>query len=208
MVKAVVFDMGNILLDFHTHELAAAFAENEADAQELYRAFWLTAHWPVLDRGGTEAQVLEAVRGELPHRLWDSAGQIMEHWDEYLIPRPEINDLARELDRLGMPLYILSNTSGRFYRFREKIPVWPLIRGALLSCEEHLLKPDLEIYRRLFARFGLAPGECFFIDDLASNVEGAWCVGMHGAVFDGDLPRLRRALNTAGVPVSRTAGPF
>lgn len=205
MVKAVVFDMGNILLDFHTHELAAAFAENEADAQELYRAFWLTAHWPVLDRGGTEAQVLEAVRGELPHRLWDSAGQIMEHWDEYLIPRPEINDLARELDRLGMPLYILSNTSGRFYRFREKIPVWPLIRGALLSCEEHLLKPDLEIYRRLFARFGLAPGECFFIDDLNLNIEAArWC-GMQAFHYQNDISRLRAALRQAGVPVAAEA---
>ena len=33
------------------------------------------------------------------------------------------------------------------------------------------------------------------------NIEGAWLVGMDGAIFDGDLPRLRRALNDAGVPV-------
>ena len=36
--------------------------------------------------------------------------------------------LARELNALGVPLYLLSNTSARFYRFREKIEVLPLLR--------------------------------------------------------------------------------
>ena len=159
MVKAVIFDIGGVLLDFRTWDLAAAFAQTEEDTKLLYQAFWHTPHWPVLDRGGPEAQVLAAVQGELPDRLRDSAAQILEHWDDYLFPKPEINALARELDGLGLPLYILSNTSVRFYQFREKIEVWPLFRGAVLSGEEHLLKPDPEIFRRLLARFQLSPGE-------------------------------------------------
>ena len=110
--------------------------------------------------------------------------------------------LARELNALGVPLYLLSNTSARFYRFREKIEIWPLLKGALLSFEEKLLKPDPELYRRLFPRFGLAPGECFFIDDLHLNVEAArWC-GMQAFCYQNDISRLRAALREAGIPAA------
>ena len=201
MVKAVIFDMGNILLDFNTRGLTAAFTDCGEDAALLHREMFEGPDWLILDRGGTEEEGLARMKERLPQRLWTAADQAMAHWDEFLTPRPEINRLARELDGLGLPLYILSNTSHRFYSFREKIPVWPLIKGTLLSCEEHLLKPDLDIFRRLFSRFGLTPGECFFIDDLTLNVEGAYYVGMSGAVFDGDMARLRRKLCDAGIPV-------
>lgn len=205
MVASVIFDMGNILLDFHTRELTAAVTECGGDAELLHREMFEGPDWLILDRGGTEEEALERMKERLPSRLWPAAGQAMERWDEFLVPRPEINRLARELDGLGLPLYILSNTSRRFYRFREKIPVWPLIRGALLSCEEHLLKPDLDIFRRLFTRFGLTPGECFFIDDYNVNIEAArWC-GMQAFHYRNDISTLRAALRQAGVPVALEA---
>ena len=52
----------------------------------------------------------------------------------------------------------------------------------------------------LLREFRLKPEECFFIDDLSVNVEGARRAGLDGAVFFGDIPRLRRELIAAGVP--------
>ena len=205
MVKSVIFDMGNILLDFHTRELTQAVTQCGEDAALLHREIFEGPDWLILDRGGTEEEALTRMKEHLPSRLWPAAGQALERWDQFLFPRPEINGLARELDGLGLPLYLLSNTSRRFYRFREKIPVWPLIRGTLLSCEEHLLKPDLDIFRRLFSRFGLTPGECFFIDDYNVNIEAArWC-GMQAFHYQNNISRLRAALRQAGVPVALEA---
>lgn len=203
MLKAIIFDMGGVLLDFSTLELTAAFTETAADARLLSQAIFGSPDWVALDRGvTTEAHVLSAVQSRLPGHLQTSAARVLEHWDEFLIPKPEVNALARELDGLGLSLYILSNTSARFYRFREKIEVLPLMRGALLSFEEKLLKPDPELYRRLFPRFGLAPGQCFFIDDLHLNVEAArWC-GMQAFHYQNDISRLRAALRQSGVPVA------
>lgn len=202
MVKAVIFDMGNILLDFDTRGLTAAFTDCGEDAALLHREMFEGPDWLILDRGGTEEEGLARMKERLPQRLWTAADQAMAHWDEFLTPRPEINRLAQELDGLGLPLYILSNTSHRFNSFREKIPVWPLIKGTLLSCEEHLLKPDLDIFRRLFSRFGLTPGECFFIDDYNVNIEAArWC-GMQAFHYQNNISRLRAALRQAGVPVA------
>ena len=51
-------------------------------------------------------------------------------------------------------------------------------------------------------RFGLVPGECFFIDDVPANIEGALYCGIPGAVFHADVPLLRRQLRDAGVEVT------
>lgn len=203
MAKAVIFDMGGILLDFPTLKLTAAFSDTPEDARLLDEAIFKSPEWVALDRGvTTEDRVLAAARDRLPQRLHGAAALVLKHWDEYLFPKPEMNALARELDGAGVPLYLLSNTSARFYRFRDKIEVWPLLKGALLSFEEKLLKPDPALYRRLFPRFGLAPGECFFIDDLHLNVEAArWC-GMEAFRYENDISRLRAALREAGIPAA------
>ena len=203
MSKAVIFDMGGILLDFPMLELTAAYSDTPEDARLLDQAIFKSPEWVALDRGVvSEEQVLSAARKRLPEGLHGAAARVIEHWDEFLFPKPEMNALARELNALGVPLYLLSNTSARFYRFREKIEIWPLLKGALLSFEEKLLKPDPELYRRLFSRFGLAPGECFFIDDLHLNVEAArWC-GMESFRYENDISRLRAALRQAGIPAA------
>ena len=203
MANAVIFDMGGILLDFPMLELTAAYSGTAEDARLLDQAIFKSPEWVALDRGlVSEEQVLAAARERLPERLHNGAAQVIRHWDEYLFPKPEMNALARELDAKGIPLYLLSNPSARFYQFRNKIEIWPLLRGALLSFEEKLLKPDPELYRRLFSRFGLAPGECFFIDDLHLNVEAArWC-GMESFRYQNDITRLRAARRAARLPAA------
>ena len=200
--NCVIFDIGGVLMYFDTRALTAALTESGEDAALLHREVFEDIDWITMDRGGSEAEALERMKGRLPRRLHAPADRLIARWDEYLFPIPEMNALARELDALGIPLYLLSNTPDRFYRFRERIPVWPLMRGALLSFEERLLKPDPEIYRRLFSRFGLPPEECFFVDDSQANIEAArWC-GMKGCLYRGDAGEVRGALRRAGIPVA------
>lgn len=200
--SCVIFDIGGVLMYFDTRALTAAFTESGEDAAILHREVFENVDWITMDRGGSEAAALERMKGRLPRRLHAPADRLIARWDKYLFPVPEMNALARELDGMGIPLYLLSNTPDRFYRFRERIPVWPLMRGALLSFEEHLLKPDPEIYRRLFSRFGLSPGDCFFVDDNQANIEAArWC-GMKGCLYRGDDGEVRAALRWAGIPVA------
>ena len=61
------------------------------------------------------------------------------------------------------------------------------------------MKPDAEYYLRALKRFNLIADECFFVDDVPSNVEGAAYCGIHGAVFHGDAALLRQQLKNAGV---------
>ena len=62
--------------------------------------------------------------------------------------------------------------------------------------EEKLLKPQKEIYERLFEKFNIKPEESYFIDDLQLNIDGAAACGMKGYCFaDGNVEKLQKALD-------------
>lgn len=48
------------------------------------------------------------------------------------------------------------------------------------------MKPDEEIFHRLFQKFSLKPAECFFVDDMEENVLSGKKCGMEGFVFGSD----------------------
>ena len=63
------------------------------------------------------------------------------------------------------------------------IPAIDCFDGILFSAEEKCVKPQKEIYLRLFEKFSLKPEECFFIDDLDLNIQGAKNCGMDWILF-------------------------
>jgi len=193
--------MGDVLLDFRhgVMDTAASLAEDRRDAQLLLREIFLSPWWIRMDRGGDEETSWNAILRALPPRLREAAGQVRENWDAWLIPIPQVNDLARELAGQGYGLYLLSNTSRRYYRFEAGLPVRELLRGKVLSCEEGVLKPDPVIYRRLLDRYDLKPEECFFIDDAPANIEAARYLGMAGHCFRDGVEALKRELKDHGV---------
>jgi FMN phosphatase YigB (HAD superfamily) len=49
----------------------------------------------------------------------------------------------------------------------------------VLSCEEHLAKPDPSFYERAVHKLGVAPDEIIFIDDQERFRTPAELIGMH-----------------------------
>ena len=53
-----------------------------------------------------------------------------------------------------------------------------------MSCDYHIIKPNKEIYIKLFETFNIKPEECFFIDDTEENINIAKKLGMKGFTLD------------------------
>ena len=92
--------------------------------------------------------------------------------------------LVADLKAAGYKLYVLSNMSLEFIEFLRKTEVYKYFDGEVVSCEEHVVKPDAEIYRRLVERYGLDVSETLFIDDRKENVEAARYEGWEGFNFN------------------------
>lgn len=204
MIRNIVFDMGNVLIRWRPDRFVERPDIPEEDRPLLLREVFASVEWVQLDRGTlTWAAAAVSMCRRLPERLHAVARELTERWWETcLLPVEGMADLIRELKGLGYGIYLLSNAKADLPQYFPRIPGSECFDGRIVSADWKLLKPQHEIYETLFREYSLKPEECFFIDDLASNVEGAWYVGMGGAIFDGDFQRLRRELNAAGVPVS------
>ena len=155
-----------------------------------------------MDRGSMkEADAVDSCCARLPERLHETAEKLIAMWDRPILPIPGMYELIEELKSKGYGIYLLSNASLRQHEYWPRIPAHVFFDGTIISADEGVMKPNAEYYLRALNRFDLKADECFFIDDVPANIEGALNCGIAGAVFHGDVAWLRRDLRSAGIPV-------
>ena len=202
MIKNILFDMGNVLIRFDRDYFMDRLGVAPEDKPLLLREVFLSVEWVQMDRGTlVEAEAVQRVCARLPQRLHDAADKLISMWDRPILPIAGMYELVEELKENGYGIYLLSNASVRQHEYWPRIPVSCFFDGTLISADEHVMKPQPEIYHLCLQRFGLKAEESFFIDDMAHNIEGALFCGLSGAVFHGDVNRLRQDLRSAGVEV-------
>ena len=204
MKPNIVFDMGQVLMDFAPSKFIARLGYTGEDAEALRQEIFRGWEWVAFDRGDiTGEDVVNSACSRLPARLHGAARELVFHWWENMIPMPGAKELVTELHDKGYDMYVLSNASQDFHKYFDLIPGSEFLPRArrLVSSDHKLLKPEHEIYELFFRTFGLAPESCVFIDDNPPNVEAARRLGMQAVVHRGDVARLRRELRELGVDV-------
>jgi putative hydrolase of the HAD superfamily len=192
MIRNFVFDMGGVLI--HWLPQKAFENQSEEDGKLLYEAIYCSADWKAFDHGDFgEEEMIARAKARLPERLHNDAVRLVR-WYELTEPVAGMEDLAREIREAGYALYLLSNTSSEFHRFRGKVPALRYFEGEFISADVHLLKPDPAIFRKFLEVFSLKPEESLFIDDWPPNVDGAKSAGMDGIVFPGTAGKLKSIL--------------
>ena len=200
MIQNILFDMGNVLIRFDRDFFITRLGVAEEDKQLLMREVFLSIEWAQMDRGSiAEVQAAEQICKRLPPHLHDAAEKLIAMWDRPILPIEGMYELVQDLKNAGYGIYLLSNASVRQHEYWPRIPAHVFFDGTIISADEGVMKPDAEYYLRALNRFGLKADECFFVDDVPSNVEGAIYCGIHGAVFHGDAALLRQQLKNAGV---------
>ena len=198
MIKNIVFDMGNVLVRYSDVPVCEHFIEDLLDRERVRTDVFCSPEWVLLDMGViSDEQALKQMCSRLPERLHEAAALCMQDWDQYnMWAIKEMDPLIRELKQKGYGIYVCSNAAIRLRDiWRELFPAADYFDGVLFSAEVKCIKPQKEMYQHLFERFRLKPEECFFIDDLPSNIQGSRACGMDGYCFrDGNIGRLKEAL--------------
>lgn len=189
MVKAIVFDMGGVIIDLDPAACIRAFKEvlGFDRITEILDPFHQKGIYGELEGGKLTtdefraAVLAESRPGSRPEdvdRCMDAMISGME---------PYKADLLRELSR-KYPIYLLSNNNeiarARYHNLLAGLGVdWRTVfREEFCSYELKMLKPSLEIYREAVRRIGLPPEEILFIDDSKTNVEAARSVGINAVL--------------------------
>jgi 2-haloacid dehalogenase len=177
-VKAVVFDIGRVLVQWSIRNLYAKLIADEAEL-DWFLAHVVTEAWHFQhDAGVPFAEMIAERIAAFP----EHAALIEAYAPRWLetVPGdiPGSHDLVRRLAARGVPLYAITNFGADAWAmFRPTYPVLDHMRDIVVSGHEKLTKPDAEIFHRAAARFGHAPGEMLFIDDNAANIAAAAALG-------------------------------
>lgn len=184
MPRIVVFDVGNVLVQWDPHAPLRDRFPDEAAVAAFLEEIGFYAWNLENDRGRGWAEATELLAAQFPQhaetiRLYDP------RWMQSVVgPIEGTVAILRRLKAAGVPLYAITNFSEKWIPTRAR---FDFLRDSFLdvvvSAEERLIKPDPRIYEVLLKRNGLKAEDCVFIDDSLHNVEGARAVGMKAIHF-------------------------
>lgn len=199
-IKAVIFDLGNVLVNYDVGRAARRFSKAGGISQlRIWAHFFLSKFEQAYTRGeiSTAEFYREASRifkKPVPYKTFK------HYWNDIFWQNPGMDRLLSRLKK-HYPLYLISNTNLlHFTHIKKQFRILRHFKKMFPSHEVKARKPELRIYRRVLKKIGLRPEETVFIDDMKSFIEGAKKTGMHTIRFRGLKP-LIQSLKELGVHV-------
>ena len=185
MIRNIVFDIGNVLVDFDPKSFLMRKGFDEKMAERIVNASAKTNVWKELDRGvWAREEILEAFVAKDPE-IEPEIRRAFADYRDIVLPTDYAIPWIKELKAKGYGVYYLSNCSRMVeVECEEAMAFLPYTDGGILSYKDKLIKPDEAIYLLFLERFGLKAEETVFLDDTYPNIEAARRLGIHGIWFE------------------------
>jgi 2-haloacid dehalogenase len=202
VVETVVFDLGNVLLDWDPRRLYRGLIDDPAELDHFLTAICSPSWHYHQDSGRDTSEATMELQRQHPEHA-DLIGAFYSRWSEMTAGAfPATVDILRELHDAGVRLIGLTNwPAGIFEPARERFPFLSWFEGIVVSGEERLAKPDPAIFSLLLERYDVDPTTAAYVDDTAAHVETSRSLGMSGFRFT-DVVTLRRDFASVGLPVA------
>ncbi|MBR6305705.1 MAG: HAD family phosphatase [Bacteroidales bacterium] len=193
MIKAILFDIGGVLVGLDMERSIRAFKEvlgYERITEILdpchQKGIYGDLETGILSADDFRSAILAESR---PGSRPEDVDRCM--WALLAGVSPETAAAVRSVYGL-YPLYLLSNNNPinmvACHKALDDAGIGGMFDGEFISWEMKMLKPSAEFYREVIRRLGLAPEDTLFIDDSASNVEGARAVGIDARLLEPGTP--------------------
>ncbi len=195
MIKNIILDMGNVLLDYNPNVILDRVCENTDEKKVIFNELFQGPEWIMGDYGKiTNSERFDRVKERLPAELHHKLKQCVEEWDICMVPIDGAQEFCRRVKAQGYSIYVLSNACSKFYEYFPKHYDLDFFDGIVVSSDVHIIKPDIEIYKYLLDKYSLNAEECLFIDDREENVNGARMAGMNAVKFDNNYEQIKKYL--------------
>jgi 2-haloacid dehalogenase len=178
-IKAIVFDFGNVLLEWNPRFVYQRYFPNDPEAMERFLKEVNFGDWNLQqDKGRPFAEGVAILSEKFPHYA-QLIQAYHENWTDSIgIAYEGTIEILKQLKQAGYPLYGLSNWSAETFPFaREKYDFFDLLDDFVLSGEVGHVKPDPEIFHIILKKIGKPAEVCLFIDDSLTNINQAQKMG-------------------------------
>jgi 2-haloacid dehalogenase len=183
-IKAVVFDIGNVLLEWHPEAVYDA-ALGPEKSKAFFEETQILRMNELVDLGAPFQPSIHAW-ADL-HPKWREEILMWEtRWID--MASPAIAHSARLMERLqakGIPVFSLTNFGVETYDMAaEKYPFMRAFDRDFISGHMRMIKPDPAIYKALEDATGLDGPSLIFTDDRPDNIAAAKDAGWRTHLFE------------------------
>ena len=178
-IHAILFDFGNVLLEWNPRHVYRHYFPDDEAAMEHFLHEVNFMEWNAQqDKGRSFAEGVAELSREFPHYA-NLIQAYHDNWSESIgDPVAGTVEIMKRLKEAGYPVYGLSNWSSEtFPMVRNKFIFFDLLDDIVISGEVGQIKPEPEIYEIALERIGRPANECLFIDDSLANIEQARKMG-------------------------------
>lgn len=184
MKKAIVFDFGQVLIDWSPYHLYRKLLPSDEAIREFLEEIKFSEFNPRMDAGYPFEKMRAEVVSQHPDKP-ELADAFFARWTECSGETMQDSvSIMRELKALGYPVYGLSNWSAEtFAMVSHRYPFLDELDDYLISGRAGTAKPGEEIFHTFLARVGRKAEDCVFIDDSQPNVDTARRLGFTGILF-------------------------
>jgi len=171
MVKAVVFDLGKVLVDFdYTIAARKIVARGKVSLGQIAQFLGQSPLLLHYEAGLlTNQEFYEEIR-----RLTGFRGDLEEFGDcfgDIFSPIKPMIELHATLRQQGFPTFIFSNTNDLAIRvIRRNFPFFANFDGYIFSYQHGAMKPDPKLYEVVERQSGRHGPEILYLDDRPENV--------------------------------------
>ena len=183
MIKNIIFDLGNVIINYNQKKIINNFTEKEEEIKYIYDEIFHAPEWTLMDLGDiTNDEAIEIINKRNEFKYEKLTQEFLHEWHKKQPINRDIVEIAKILKNNGYNLFVLSNMANQTYEYFKNDEFFSLCTGIVISAHEHVKKPDEKVYRLLLDRYNLNAEECLFIDDDDSgkNYETANRIGIKG----------------------------
>jgi putative hydrolase of the HAD superfamily len=200
MIKAIIFDMGGVLVKDPGDQRKKLFAKllgvTVEEFESAYRQLvddFQRGDITDMDFWGKIADILSIDKKKMPN--------LENIWYDSLIPifaeDKEVFEIVDELKRNKYLITLLSNTEKPTVKYVETLG-YNMFDIKIYSCDIGMIKPYADIYMYTLDKMGVKPEEAVMIDDKEININGAKELGMKTILFK-NAKQLKKELLSLGV---------
>lgn len=186
MIKNIIFDLGNVIVQNPTLNTVKEFFKEEKDAIVFSEYIFKSEFWKMMDLGKiTNLEIANTIQKQklVDVKNYDEVRNFMLNWFSKCVVNNETMEIGKSLKENGYNIYILSNMAKATFEYlSSKYDFFNIIDGAVVSAYEGVKKPDKKLFEILLERYSLIAKECLLIDDDDTNrtLEVANSIGIKG----------------------------
>lgn len=166
MIKNIIFDLGNIIINYNQEIIINSFTKNKTQHDYIIEQIFKSPEWQMMDLGIiTNQEAAKSINERNDFKYKELTDNFLDNWYKVQIINKDVVELAKKLYRKGYKLYVLSNMANLTFEYFKNDEFFKLCDGIIISAHEHIKKPDKKVFEILVNRYNLKPKECIFIDD-------------------------------------------